>query len=74
METPISNNSYEKLINDYVLKQKRFKYLVKQIQMTINACEYKKYGYSLSEYVKRKWNISQLVLKIKFLKKLKKKN
>jgi len=61
METPISNNSYEKLINDYVLKQKRFKYLVKQIQMTINACEYKKYGYSLSEYVKRKWNISQLI-------------
>jgi len=46
-------------MHDYVLKQKRFKYIVKQIQKSIISCEYKNKGYSLNEYVKKKWNISQ---------------
>ncbi|KAG4092793.1 hypothetical protein H8356DRAFT_1429195 [Neocallimastix lanati (nom. inval.)] len=59
MEKSIPNVSYEKLIHDYILKQKRFKYDVKQIQKSIISCDYKKKGYSLNEYVKKKWNISQ---------------
>ncbi|KAG4089942.1 hypothetical protein H8356DRAFT_1314192 [Neocallimastix lanati (nom. inval.)] len=59
MEKSVQSASYEKLMHDYVLKQKRFKYIVKQIQKSIISCEYKNKGYSLNEYVKKKWNISQ---------------
>ncbi|KAG4096741.1 hypothetical protein H8356DRAFT_1309411 [Neocallimastix lanati (nom. inval.)] len=60
MEQSSSNVSYEKLIQDYISKQRRFKYLVKQIQKAIESCEYKRHGYSLNEFTKKNWNISQI--------------
>ncbi|KAG4084545.1 hypothetical protein H8356DRAFT_1063357 [Neocallimastix lanati (nom. inval.)] len=59
MEKSNPTTSYEKLIQDYILKQRRFKYLVKEIRRSIETCEYKKYGCSLNEFTKKNWNISQ---------------
>ncbi|KAG4091516.1 hypothetical protein H8356DRAFT_1407935 [Neocallimastix lanati (nom. inval.)] len=49
----------EKYYNIYFSKQRKFKCLVKRVQKAIITKEYKKQGYSLNNYVKKNWNISQ---------------
>jgi len=48
-----------KLYNPYFEKQRKFTSLVKDIQISLGAKEYKNQGFSLNEYVKMRWNISQ---------------
>ncbi|KAL6631913.1 hypothetical protein U3516DRAFT_838909 [Neocallimastix sp. 'constans'] len=49
----------ERYNNIYFSKQRKFKCLVKRVQKAIITKEYKKQGYSLNNYVKKNWNISQ---------------
>jgi len=43
----------------YAEKQKAFVSLIKDVQTSLVSKEYKKQGYSLNEYTKMRWNISQ---------------
>jgi len=47
------------LSNAYLQKQNTFVALVKEVQFSLISKEYKKQGYSLNEFIKMKWNISQ---------------
>jgi len=57
---------YNRYNNIYFSKQRKFKCLVKRVQKAIITKEYKKQGYSLNNYVKKNWNISQYVVKKSF--------
>ncbi|KAG4097471.1 hypothetical protein H8356DRAFT_1394101 [Neocallimastix lanati (nom. inval.)] len=46
-------------IYNYIEKQKQFLIQVKSIQYDITKKDYKKQGYSFTDYVKSKWNISK---------------
>jgi len=43
----------------YAEKQRAFVSLIKDVQSSLVSKEYKKQGYSLNEYAKMRWNISQ---------------
>ncbi|ORX46141.1 hypothetical protein BCR36DRAFT_372303 [Piromyces finnis] len=43
----------------YLIKQNKFKNLVKNVQHALKTKIYKKEGFSLEDYVKMKWNISK---------------
>ncbi|OUM60121.1 hypothetical protein PIROE2DRAFT_14180 [Piromyces sp. E2] len=46
-------------MNKYIIKQEKFKYLVKNVQHLLSSKIYKDQGISFDKYVRDTWNISK---------------